>query len=498
MTAPVFAPDLDRQSHIPLFLQLSRAIANDIRRGRLRPGMVLPGTRTLAKALDLARNTVLAAYEELARQGWVEMQAARGAVVSNALPDTTPKKFSPKANLRAEMPEDIPYSLAEVPKTYLAAPYGNLPYGMAGGLPDARLIPSATIGRAYRRVLRSAKRAPLMYADPAGHPRLRAAFADMLRRERGLATSEQHVMVTSGSQLALSLVARTLTRPGDLVVIEDPGYHAAAQAFRLAGAKVEPLPVDEHGLQLDALEALLARATIKAVYVTPHHQYPTTVALSPGRRMRLLELARQHRFAIIEDDYDHELHHEGRPLLPMASADDDGSVIYIGTLSKVLAPGLRLGYVVAPLPLIEALRAHRSYIDLHGDQVLEMAVANLLEDGEVERHVRAMQKVALVRRDALVEAMEQHLGEVVSFTRPQGGMALWARVQKGIDVEAWAERARQKGVAFSTGARFFHDGKPRSFIRCGFVMLSEKELREAVVIMKKTLSGGKPTLRGVA
>src|SRR5262249_52253572 len=281
--------------------------------------------------------------------------------------------------------------------------------------------------------------------DPRGHERLRAALASMVSTVRGLAAGPESVLVTRGSQMGLDLLARTLIAPGDVVAVEAFGYRPAWEALRLAGARLVPLPVDAGGLRIDALEDLAARERVRAVYVTPHHQYPTTAVLTPGRRLALLALARAQRIAIIEDDYDHEFHYDGRPVLPLASADDAGVVVYVGTLSKILAPGLRIGFVVAPAPLVDRLAAVRSFVDRQGDRAVERAVAELLEDGDVQRHARRVRRIYQGRRDALAEALGRELGTVISFAPPAGGMALWARVDPSVDPDAWAERALSKG-----------------------------------------------------
>jgi GntR family transcriptional regulator / MocR family aminotransferase len=287
--------------------------------------------------------------------------------------------------------------------------------------------------------------------------------------------------------MAIALLARTLIRPGDVVVVEQLGYRPAWEAFRLAGAEVLGVPVDENGLNIDVLERAIDEHVIRAVYVTPHHQFPTTVTLAAGRRMRLLELARVHRFAIIEDDYDHEFHYDGRPVLPLASADSDGVVAYIGTLSKVLAPGLRIGYVVAPTDVIEQVAAHRSFIDTQGDAVLEAAIAELLEDGAIQRHIRRMRREYHVRRDVLVEALREQLDRYVAFAVPAGGIALWVKGKNGLDVDAWAKAARDRGAVIVTGSAYALDGRSRSFARLGFASLSSKELHEGVRRLRAAL-----------
>ncbi len=240
---------------------------------------------------------------------------------------------------------------------------------------------------------------------------------------------------------------------------------------------------------MDALAARAGPERIRGVYLTPHHQYPTTVALSPARRLSLLELARRHRLLILEDDYDNEFHYQGRPVEPLASADGAGVVVYVGTLSKVLAPGLRLGFLAGPGDAMARLAAHRRFLDRQGDLALEAAVAELLEEGEVQRHVWRTRRIYAARRAALAEALRAELGGALSFVQPPGGMAYWCRVAAGLDADAWAARALAGGVAVQAGRGFAFDGLPRPFLRLGFGRLEERELREAV----RRLAGSKPS-----
>jgi GntR family transcriptional regulator/MocR family aminotransferase len=302
----------------------------------------------------------------------------------------------------------------------------------------------------------------------------------MLTATRGLAADAEEVVVTRGSQMALDLVAAALIAPGDVVAVENPGYRPAWEAFRRHGAHLEPLRVDEEGLDVDSLKALVRRRRVRAVYLTPHHHYPTTATLSASRRLTLLELARRERIALIEDDYDHEFHYEGRPVLPLASADRAGTVVYIGTLAKILAPGLRLGYVVAPRDVLHRIAGLRFFVDRQGDRALERAVAELLEDGEVQRHVRRARRAYQARRDFLLAAFGRHLRDVVAATPPSGGMALWTRVRGSVDVDAWARRALSRNVLFLPGRRFTFDGRSTPHARFGFAALHERELGEAV------------------
>jgi GntR family transcriptional regulator/MocR family aminotransferase len=269
------------------------------------------------------------------------------------------------------------------------------------------------------------------------------------------------------------------------VAVEVPGYRSAWAVLARAGARLHPVPVDAEGIRVSELAPLASR--LRAVCVTPHHQYPTTVVLSPRRRVALLELARAHGLAIIEDDYDHEFHYQGRPVLPLASADRSGQVVYVGTLSKILAPGLRLGFVVAPPPVIVRLAQERAMTDSHGVPVVEAAVAELLEDGEIQRHARRVRRIYQRRRDVLCALLERHLASALSFQVPAGGTALWAQAAPGIDVERWRERAAAGGVVVESGASFTFSGEPVPYLRLGFAPCDERELATAVRRLARAL-----------
>jgi GntR family transcriptional regulator / MocR family aminotransferase len=367
---------------------------------------------------------------------------------------------------------------------------------MSGTRPDVRLVPAHLIGRYYRRALSAYGPTLLSYSDPAGLPRLREQLAVMLSATRGLVVDPASIMVTRGSQMALALLARALIRPGDAIAVEDPGYRPAWEAFRLAGAEILAVRVDEGGLDVQALARLTSRRAIRAVYVTPHHQFPTTVTLAGPRRLALLDLAARERFAVIEDDYDHEFHYSGKPVLPMASTDRAGVVAYVGTLSKVLAPGLRLGFIAAPRDLVRQLIAYRSFMDLQGDHALEWAIADLLEEGLIQRHVRKMRRVYRSRLDALAAALRQQLGDFLRFHEPPGGTAIWVRTRSPRTMAQWARMARDRNVVFDAASDFSLAGTPVAGARLGFAALTEPELAEAVaalaVAARRVQSHGSP------
>jgi GntR family transcriptional regulator/MocR family aminotransferase len=491
--------EVDGPASTPTFLRIARAVAEDIRRGRLRAGDELPGSRTLAEQIGVHRNTVLAAYRELAAEGWITSEEARGTFVSDEIPDVAPRRFAPETVAAIAQrpafglgrgPEEPNDPLADLlARTRNPSPPGTRGrMSLGGGIPDVRLVPGAELARAIRRVLRRRPLDVLSYGDPEGPLRLREALAEMVAKARGVAARAENVLVTRGSQMGIDLVSRTLIAPGDVVAVEALGYRPAWEALRASGARLVPVATDANGIDVGALADLAEREPLRGVYVTPHHQFPTTVTLAPARRLRLLDLARKKRFFVLEDDYDHEFHYEGRPVLPLASADAHGVVIYVGTLSKVLAPGMRIGFVVAPVPLVTKLAAVRRIVDRQGDHLLEMAVADLLEEGEIQRHVRRARRIYAERRERLARLLEAEIGGALSFALPNGGTAIWARVAPEVSPDVWAERADALGLVLQPARLFAFDGKSRPFLRVGFAQHDEKEVREAVRRMKAALN----------
>jgi GntR family transcriptional regulator / MocR family aminotransferase len=479
------ALSLDPARPQPLFLQLAQAVTDDIRRGRLKPGEALPGTRELAALLGVNRNTVVAGYAELAAEGLVQTRVGGGTFVAPPLPAPS----SP-----APVPEQAPtYELAPplpAPPPYPAPLAGAL--AICHGVPDVRLFPAQALVRAFRRAIGQRQRSSLGALDACGHPRLRAELATMLARTRGLPVTPDNLMVTRSIEQAIDLVARVLVRPGDVVAVEAFGYPPAWSVLELAGARLLPLPLDHDGLDVDALQALLPRQRIRAVFLTPHHQFPTTVVMSAARRARLARLAVEHGFAIIEDDYDHEFHYAGKPVLPIAAGPDRANVVYVGSLSNLLAPGVSTAFVIAPPAVFPRLAGLRAASDARGDAAMECALAELFEDGELLRHMRRMRRAYATRRDVLAEALRTQLGGAVRFRVPDGGMGLWLEVDGDIDLSAWSAAGEREGVQFFSAGRYDFQRRPQPYMRLGFSYLDERELAEAVRRMARALASLRP------
>ncbi|MBA69665.1 MAG: GntR family transcriptional regulator [Rhizobiales bacterium] len=471
MASDPLALDIEKDAPGPLFLAIAGAITRDIMRGRLKPGARLPGTRALARELGVHRNTVDAAYQELMTQGWLHAEPARGTFVAQDLPEG--------------MAEPVALSVAVEPAAV------RPPLAFSDGAPDPKLVPDKALARAFRRALLSpAFRAGADYGDARGTPVLRHALSSYLASDRGVVADPARLLLTRGSQMALFLAAKAALKPGQMIAVEEPGYPLAWEAFRAAGAAVRGVPVDAGGLSVAALEdAIENDQRISAVYVTPHHQYPTTVTMGAARRLQLLDLVERHGITLIEDDYDHEYRFEGRPVLPLAArAPADLPLIYVGSLSKLLSPGIRLGYAMAPEPLLGRMAAARAAIDRQGDAPLEAALADLIRDGDLGRHARKARRIYRARRDVLASALSDHLGGRIVFDRPAGGLALWLRCGN-VSAETWAKRAEAAGLALLPGTRFALERAAPQALRLGYAALDEIQIARAVEILTQSLPG---------
>jgi GntR family transcriptional regulator/MocR family aminotransferase len=350
------------------------------------------------------------------------------------------------------------------------------------------MAPTAAIHRAYGRVLKLHPERLLQPAwDPRGLLDLRDSLSKMLRDMRGLTVETGNLLLTRGLMSTLNLVSRVLFAPGDPVAVEDPGLFRVSEAFRAAGARLFPVPVDAQGLDVAALETLLIHEPIRLLYLTASPQYPTQVTLDPIRRRRLLELSRAHGFRILEGDPGLGFHREKNPGLPLASEDPYGRVLYFSGLEQILAPGLQVGILAGQADLIKALAKQRQLVDWPGNQVQEATIEETLRDGEIVRHLRRIRKVTDERRETMVDRLLLHLHPDVSVRNPQEGLSLWVRVADDIPVAAWAERCLAHGVVFYPGSLYDFQRRELPHICLGFAALTVEEQNEACLRMAKAL-----------
>lgn len=399
---------------------LHRQLRAAILDGRLPSGFVMPSTRRTSEGLKLARNTVIAAYDLLMAEGYIQPRRGAPPVVAEVL--TRPGRGrAPAAVDRREL---FSSEWSRWPPVEPA--HGDMPWpSFRVGIPDHRHFPHAEWRRLTARAQRQQARQPFCYGPATGLPALRDAIAGHVAFTRAVACTAENVLVTNGAQQAFDLLARLLTTPGRTrVAVEDPGYQPLRAAFLAAGATLQGVPVDDEGLRVDALDP-----NTNVVIVTPSHQSPTGVVLSAQRRQALLDFAQRRGAVIIEDDYDGEFRFGGRPLDALQTLDRDGRVFYVGTFSKSLFPALRKGFVVAPPWASEALTTLKHYADSHCDTLTQSVLAAFIEEGHLARHVRRMHSVYGARREALLRGLSTHLAEWLEPIPSEAGLHLAARLR---------------------------------------------------------------------
>ncbi|MBC7908343.1 MAG: PLP-dependent aminotransferase family protein [Rhodospirillaceae bacterium] len=435
-------PPLDRASPEPLQRQLALALREAILAGQLAAGTRLPSTRRLASQLGLGRNTVLAAFEHLLAEGFIEARQGSGTVVA-ALPPVSPPAPRPER----------PLSARAALLTTIEGPRGRR-WGqfLAPGVPDLDQFPFAEWSRLLARRWRRPGRDLLVPDNAAGHPPLRHAIAQWLGRTRAIRCTAEQVMIVSGSQQALDLAARVLLDPGDQAMVEDPGYNGLKGVLRAAGAQVAPVPVDDQGFDAALGETLWPQARL--AWVTPSHQFPTGVTMPLARRLALVEWARRRQGWIIEDDYDGEFRHAGPPLAALQGLDRDHRTIHLGTFSKSMFPGLRLGWLVLPEDLVAPFTAARQLADMAPPSLTQAAMADFMADGLFAQHLKRMRALYAARRIAFTDACNRHLTRFGTLTPGEAGLhsVLW--LNPGADDRAAADKAQAAGLAVPALSEF--------------------------------------------
>ena len=473
----MLAKRIDPSLPTPLYMQIIHALIHEIQRGRLLPGAALPSSREMAATLGVNRKTIVQAYEDLIAQGWLRSAGTRGTIVSESLPAVELRRGHPGLAEGVHGPSVAEYSFKHAADVHVLTPQW---LKLDEGSPDGRLFPAEVLVRGYRNAIaRASRENRLLYGDPRGSPLLRQALADMLRIERGVVAEPDNICVTRGSQMGLYLVARALVQPGDVVLVEALTYQPAMALFRDRGANVLPVALDEQGVCVEDVERLCRSHRVRAIFLTPHHQFPTTVALQPDRRLQLLQLARQFAFAVIEDDYDHEFHFEFQPLLPMASYAPE-RVIYVGSLSKLVLPALRIGYVVAPTEVINSVAQEVMMLDGMGNVMTEDAAAELITTGEVRRRSRKVAQIYARRRKTFARALATELAGLANFDMPDGGLAFWLRFPDQQLLDRIEARAPAHKVWIAPSHSYVAQPGIARGLRFGFASLNEREALEAL------------------
>lgn len=476
---------LDTTAETPLYRQIYAQMRRAILARQFAAGMKLPSTRDLAALLGVSRNTVLNAIEQLLAEGYLEARMGSGTYVTGNLPPSEAKGTPPAADstspLSSRRLSAVAQRYAAAQMTFAQAP--PLPRFLdelfVVGLPDLRAFPFDLWMRLAARVTRRLE----SYAfgqrqGPGGYMPLRQAIAEYVRTARAVRCEPEQIIITSGSQQALFLAAHVLLDAGDVIWIEEPGYMGARAAFYGIGAKMERIPVDQSGLDV---EAGISRAPqARLAYVSPSHQFPLGYTLSLARRLKLLKWAEENDMWIIEDDYDSEYRYSNTPLESLQGLDENARVIYVGTFSKVLFPGLRLGYLVVPPDLVEAFMAARWAIDLFPPIIEQATLTEFIREGHFVRHLRRTRRHYADKRDVLVDELQRQLGGLIEFGPLETGMHMTVFFNGPVNDKAVTKRAREVDVVALPLSMFHRMAPPRTALVLGYAGAAVEVIRPGV------------------
>jgi GntR family transcriptional regulator/MocR family aminotransferase len=473
---------IDKKVKTPVYLQICNGVIQLIKEGVLKGNTRLPSSRQLSETVQVHRKTVVAAYEELQLQGWINSNASKGTYVSASIPETSPKAYlhsfkSEKKIAGFEIKKNEILTSSVYKKTTQLE--------LNDGLPDLRLAPVDSLSSCIKAVIKGERgKFSLSYNDIEGNINLRNELLFFLNESRGFNSLIKNIFITRGSIMGFYLALTVLLKKGDNVIVAKTGYRSVNLIVQQLGGNLIYVTNDEKGLNVEEIEKLCKTKKIRAIYVTPHHHYPTTVTMPPERRMKLLAIAEKYKIAILEDDYDYDYHFSHSPYLPLATYDPAGVVIYIGSFSKTFSPAFRVGYIVAPQNLMEEITKLRRIIDRQGDSILEHAIAEMFKLGEIKSHLKKSHKIYKERRDFFCERLKQIAGTKIDFDIPEGGMAIWAKFDKKINLPNLAKEASSNGL-------FFHDGSSFSnstnATRLGYASHTIEELEAAILILNKSI-----------
>lgn len=472
---------LERDSPTPLYAQIEQHLRNSILSGRLAPGTRLPASRQLARDLGVSRITVETAYAALEAEGLTLARMGSGTYVlpPPQLPPLPPKAETGWPRWQQTLPEHTLGARAALEQLRLETG-GPEPIRFSSGISDSRLFPAAEFRKALQTVMRRDGIEALEYGDRRGYPPLRETIAHVLASQ-GLHTSPENILVTAGSQQALSLVSQVLLQPGDTLLVETPTYYGALDLFRALNFRPVGVPVDSGGMQVDALEALIERHRPKLIYTIPNFHNPTGTCLTEARRRKLLLLADRFGIPVLEDDFVGDLRYEGRAVPALKALDPGGQVIHIGTFSKMLMPGLRVGFIVADGPVYQALVRFKRVNDLATSSLIQRALRDYVTIGRYQAHLRRSIQIFRKRRDAMLSALRRHLPAGWRAETPQGGLFLWVRLPGTLSADDLLPLALREGVDFLPGSAFFlNPAEGREWIRLNFAAQGEQAIETGI------------------
>lgn len=469
----------------PVYIQIAQQIINAIQRGYISKGTKLPGSRVLSQLLNIHRNTVVAVYDELTSQGWVNIIPNKGTFVLIPEPTTAPIKASTQHidqvyeySKTTGFPFETSFNLSSTLQIT------NATYRINDGNPDLSLHNVHQFSRWYSAVM---KRKTLIkkwhQTNQPPHSAYNIQLCNYLNATRGFHIKPKNLLSTRSTEMSLYIVSQLLIKQQDVVLVAHLSNYASNMIFQQAGATLKTIPVDAYGLDIDYIKTHFKKGSIRCVYICAHRQYPTTVTLSAKRRLQLLELAKTYQFAIIEDDYDYDFQFEGSAMIPMASADANGMVIYLGKLGQSLFPSFQTGFVVAPENLISEAKNYLQLLDKQGDIIQEQILSELISEGEIYRLTKKNISIYIERRDYLNHNLTKHFKNELTWEIPSGGLAMWLNFNPKISLIKLAEAAEQFDLYIPK--TILYQNKDTCAIRFGFGELDVNTIETTIKKLKQ-------------
>ncbi|SKB64469.1 GntR family transcriptional regulator / MocR family aminotransferase [Soonwooa buanensis] len=482
MDSPVEIPyqsfiKINRDSEVSLYMQISNQLINAIQRGFLPFGTKLPGTRALSQILEVHRNTIVSVYDELFAQGWVESLPNKGTFIIGKDQD----KSVEFRNFEKTHLENYPKTTGFTFKTsnILDNPFehSNCEYNFNDGVPDIRLTQINQHSRIYSSILKR-KAHKIGQYNQDGSEFFKKNLSKYLNLSRGLPISDNNLLITRSTEMSIYIASEILLSKGDTVLVGELSYFSVNMIFQKAGVKIQSVSIDGEGVNVEEVRKICEKEKIRMIYLTPHHHYPTTVTLSAHRRIELLNLANEFNFIILEDDYDYDFHYDKSPILPLASADTRGMVVYTGSFGKSLAPGFRTGFIVAPENLMIEMRKYLGIIDRQGDVLMEHVLGEMIADGEINRYLKKSLKIYKERRDLFCLSLENSLGKFINFNKPSGGLAVWIEWKKPLNLIHLSNECIKNNVFIPR--TLLYQNKNLTATRLGFGNLNVDEINECI------------------
>ncbi|WP_295201419.1 PLP-dependent aminotransferase family protein [uncultured Chryseobacterium sp.] len=491
MDSPVTVPytsfiKIDRKSNTPVYMQVSNQLINAIQRGVLPTGTKLPGTRSMSQLLEVHRNTVVSAYDELLAQGWIESLPNKGTFVHGGIKEVQNSYREFHKNDIQQYPKTTGFTFRH--SSILDNPFekSGCEYIFNDGIPDIRLTQIDQHSRIYSSILKR-KAHKINQYNHDGSEFFKENLSRYLTLSRGLPISKNNLLITRSTEMSIYIASQILLSEGDVVLVGELSYFSVNMIFQQSKVNICRVPVDLDGIDVEAVQEICRRQKVRMLYLTPHHHYPTTVTLSAQRRLELLRLAAAYGFIILEDDYDYDFHYDKSPILPLASADTSGMVIYIGSFGKSLAPGFRTGFIVAPENLMNEMRKYLGIIDRQGDILMEQVLGEMIAEGEIHRYLKKSVKVYRERRDAFTVLLKEYLGNHIHFEPPSGGLAVWVEWKTPVNLMQLSRHCAQHNLFIPK--TLLYQNRNLTALRLGFGNLNPQEMENSVKILSGCATG---------